>query len=130
MRFSSPRWQFVVAGEFWNAVQNDAPILKHTGTKENGKNVRIKAIWHAAEESVSLSQVKLVAQMYIDLILNYAKGEYRPSGEVLDNGLGGTLAIHGTGDDAASIAGPLTAGEEPLDRYMLQCLWISGNPHR
>ena len=95
MRFSSPRWQFDVDGEFWDAVRNDTPILKHTGTKENGKNVRIKAIWPAAEEPVSLSQLKLAAQMYMDLILYYAKEEYRPSGEVLDNGFGGTLAVHG-----------------------------------
>jgi len=95
MRFSSPRWQYDVDSKSWDAVRNDTPILKHTSTKENGKNVRIKAIWPAAEESVSLPQVKLAARMYMDLILNYAKGEYRPSGEVLDNGLGGALAVHG-----------------------------------
>ena len=95
MRFSSPRWQYDVDGECWDAVRNGAPILKHTGTKENGKNVRIKAIWHAADDSVSLSQVKFAAWMYMDLILKYAKGEYGPSGEVVDNGLGDALAVHG-----------------------------------
>ena len=95
MRFSSPRWQYDVDSECWYAVRNGTPILKHTGTKENGKNVRIKAIWHAVEESVSLSRVKLAARMVMDLILNDAKGEYGSSGEVLDNGHGGALAVHG-----------------------------------
>ena len=75
MRRSSPRWLFDVDCKKRDAVRNDTPILKHPGTKENGKNVRIKAIWHATEESVSLSQVKLAAQIYMDLILNYAKRE-------------------------------------------------------
>jgi hypothetical protein len=58
MWLSSPRWLFDVDCKKRDAVRNNTPILKHPGAKENGKNVRIKAIWHAGRVVIDSHEQK------------------------------------------------------------------------
>jgi hypothetical protein len=62
MQFLPPRCLYAVDCEKWDIVLNDSPILKHPGTKENGKNVSIKAIWH--NDRVVIDACKQHRQLY------------------------------------------------------------------